>query len=182
MTSIASRLNSMIAPIHDNAVRHGWWDEGRSFGEVCALIHSELSEALEEYRDGRPMAYAVRDGDIIEKWRDGEKPEGIAVELADAVIRILDWYGYEQRQLPEDYEVFAATPRNFGEYICGLHACVSEAYAAAHRLGDRTDKLFACVYDIYAWAEQNGVDMDKLIKRKHKYNINRAYKHGGKAI
>ena len=43
-------LNRLAADIHRNAVEHGWWEGERSFGEIVALCHSELSEALEEYR------------------------------------------------------------------------------------------------------------------------------------
>lgn len=68
--------------IHKNAVAHGWWDEERSFAEVVALCHSELSEALEADRAGEPLIY----------YKDG-KPEGAAVEMADCIIRILDWMG-----------------------------------------------------------------------------------------
>lgn len=103
-------LNAFALEVHENAVTHGWWEEERSFGEIIALCHSELSEALEEYRAGRPMVWftckEIEGAQIVCdpctehrrqngcKYR-GDKPEGIAVELADCIIRILDWCGKE---------------------------------------------------------------------------------------
>lgn len=66
----------------------------RSFGDQIALMHSELSEALEEFRNT-----GLGDTDkfiyyLSGSWGvDGEKPEGIAVELADVLIRIFDTCG-----------------------------------------------------------------------------------------
>jgi len=97
-------LNELAKEIHENAVAHGWWDEPRSFGDIVALCHSELSEALEEYRAGRPMSFVLDlDGPDDECSRcqqnisefSGRKPEGIAVELIDCIIRILDYLGKE---------------------------------------------------------------------------------------
>jgi len=65
--------------------KKGFWelsDETRSFVPLkLALIHSEISEALEEYRKGF---------DLNTTYLTGDKPEGFGVELADAVIRIAD--------------------------------------------------------------------------------------------
>lgn len=68
--------------IHENAVEHGWWEEERNFGELIALCHSELSEALEEVRKGKLYNETY--------YSEGGKPEGVPSELADVIIRILD--------------------------------------------------------------------------------------------
>lgn len=91
-------LNELSKEIHQNAVDHGWHEEERSFGEIIALCHSELSEALEEYRDGMPNVYTKSCECSIIRSCDGcpdaPKPEGIAIELADCIIRILDYCGH----------------------------------------------------------------------------------------
>ena len=94
-------LNEWAKEIHENAVQHGWWDDPRSFGEIVALCHSELSEALEEDRAGRPMIYGCCGHCVYDDSCDKTaaehtcKPEGIAVEMIDCIIRILDWCGKE---------------------------------------------------------------------------------------
>ena len=78
-------MKELIKEIHENAKAHGWHDFERSFGEIIALIHSELSEALEEYRSGY-LETAIYYND-----NKPDKPEGIPVELADVIIRIFDY-------------------------------------------------------------------------------------------
>lgn len=75
-------LREMQAECHRMAREHGWWDRDRGIPEQIALMHSELSEALEEFRRGALPNLITRGLD--------DKPEGFGIELADCVIRIMD--------------------------------------------------------------------------------------------
>jgi hypothetical protein len=37
--------------VHECAKQHGFWNKGRTDSQLIALCHSELSEALEAYRE-----------------------------------------------------------------------------------------------------------------------------------
>lgn len=71
--------------IHAQNKRAGWWDKPREKGTLICLIHSEISEALE--------------GERKNLYDDHLPHRKMAeVELADAVIRILDYakaFGYD---------------------------------------------------------------------------------------
>lgn len=104
-------LNDLARDIHENAVMHGWWVERRKFPEIVALCHCELSEAMEAYRNAEPLAY-VKDG----------KPEGIAVEMIDCMIRILDWCASENididKLLMAKHEYNKGRPYKHGGKVC----------------------------------------------------------------
>lgn len=79
-------LNALAARARKTAVEHGF--ENASFGEEIALVHSELSEALEDFRESKPI-----DALGFELTSSGPKPVGIPSELADVLIRIFDMCG-----------------------------------------------------------------------------------------
>ena len=71
--------------VHEVAKSNGWYDDGGpSVPEAFAFMHSEISEALEAWRDGAKP---------IMLWLHQRKPEGIPAELADVVLRVLDFCG-----------------------------------------------------------------------------------------
>lgn len=104
-------LNSLASLIHKMASEHGFWTNDRNFAEMLMLAVSELSESLEEHRDGNPDLYFVDKRGRWQKIKDHfagreyfPKPEGTSIELVDCLIRILDTL--HSRKVDIDYLVF----------------------------------------------------------------------------
>ncbi len=200
-------LNEFAQKVHQNAKDHGWWDEDRNPAEVAALIHSELSEALEEYRADRPMLwYACTETEQEEICNPedefdclnartrftcphrGKKPEGIAVELADCVIRIMDYAAKKNIYLTTGADT--RTVNHFysdklPDLIAGLHYNVSLAFMSPWgnyvRDPNTTGAMFNIVIAlIFKWIREHGADPEQIVEQKHNYNLTRQYKHGGK--
>ena len=207
-------IKELAAMIHQNAVDHGWWDEPRELPEVAALIHSEWSEALEEARAGRPLVwYACADkeeahaencdyispnickenGPCAYKER---KPEGIAVELIDGCIRILDAMGYAGVEMTEPDTLeptrfeelmgkhMAVLPEEMPEdaatLIAWLHAFTSQAMLEEDETVARETHLISAMSLALCWVQAQGIDPLALLLEKHEYNKGRPYKHGKK--
>jgi NTP pyrophosphatase (non-canonical NTP hydrolase) len=79
-------INDLVIESYQNAIDKGWQKQGqtRPIPELIALIHSEVSEVLEEFRNARRPD---------ETYYNGLKPEGIPIELADVCIRVFDLCG-----------------------------------------------------------------------------------------
>ena len=77
-------ITELQKEIHATANSKGWWDAPRNIGELIALCHAELSEALEEVRSGAKLTEIDFTIDVA------AKPEGFPIELADVMIRVLD--------------------------------------------------------------------------------------------
>lgn len=92
-------IDELCQDAHAIAKEKGWWESGkRNAGEIFANIHSEVTEAWEEWRAGRAPA------EIYMNTEDPAKPEGIPIELADVLIRIADYCAHHRINL--NYAVF----------------------------------------------------------------------------
>jgi len=74
-------LNEMAKEFHSLNVDKGFWDDSRDPLKVLMLIVTELSEAAEEFRHDQPANHT---------YYLGPEPKGVPIEMADAIIRILD--------------------------------------------------------------------------------------------
>ena len=94
-------ITELVTDSHERSKRKGWWDDCLNrlpdgsreiryetvvarIPEKLALVHSEVSEALEDYREGA-LATKIQYGD--------KKPCGFPSELADICIRVFDLAG-----------------------------------------------------------------------------------------
>lgn len=66
-------INQLVSQAHQTAIAKGWWETDRNTYELLALVHSEVSEAVESLRKG--------------------DNEHVVEELADVLIRIFDLCG-----------------------------------------------------------------------------------------
>ena len=173
-------LTDLQREAHAIALGKGWWDEPRTFGDLIALVHSELSEALEAYRDevlpSKPHLLSTK----------------VASELADVVIRVADmaeWYGLDLASAFESLSEGASerdmSMRTFGDWIATCHASFSLAFAVWEYGFDGAswqEYLSEGCHGVQRLAAHYGIDLDAAIEAKMEYNRGRPYKHGGKAL
>ena len=173
---------------HAIAKEHGWWDEERTFGDLIALVHSELSEALEAYRVCG----------IVDCPHEHTEGAGVASELADVVIRVADmaeWLKVDLAQaLEEDEDLGEAKQAylehrlsgnldSFGEWIAAIHGDMADAGYHQRDGGDNLGShLVSVIWMVQEMAAHYGIDLDAAIEAKMEYNRGRPYRHGGKAL
>jgi hypothetical protein len=159
--------------IHKNAVDHGWHENiGTEAWETekTLMIQTEVAEIVEDLRVGKLSTVIAESG----------KPEGLPSEVADVVIRVLD-------------------------YICGRVSSNGDAsidelqfVTATLQMTEVEDDYGGAVnevlLDMFKFQPKYIIDLCKLISQlfkfdlyeevlqKHRYNKTRPYRHGNKTL
>lgn len=108
-------LSAMEEEVFQVNEANGWYHGDRSFGDGIALLHSEVSEALEAYRNwgtddataygpNCPCPDELLSGDRSNCTCTPPKPEGVGSEFADVLIRLLDLCREWKIDLQAEYE------------------------------------------------------------------------------
>lgn len=73
-------IREMAKKIHRCAIDKGWWEKDRNIPTILCLIHSEVSEALEAYREGQDDHIGEEFADIVIRVFDATEHLGIDIE------------------------------------------------------------------------------------------------------
>lgn len=181
--------NKLSKEVHQAQKDAGWYDKYRSDNVLLLLIKSELFEALEAYRkEGDPVPL---DSDYMNKLLGLSQSQkevfvvsfkefvknSFADELADIVIRILDYAGYKKQKITMMYGTMIYYPvvldaiLALDNYITMLYNNVVSGY-----------DLFCMIGMVENIANQYEINLEQHIKLKLAYNKTRGIRHGNKVL
>ena len=174
------KLKEWAKQIYETACAHGWHEDSKPDKLWMCLVMSEVAEAVEADRkhisvNGNIAGFEKLTGvghDFKTVYKDYVKGS-VAEELADVVIRLLDyaymrwgdkfhWY-LDRGQVPTS-DNFAVNAFTFVKDV----------------LNYGSTNIMDSICYVIEWADQLGIDLVWHIEHKMKYNELRSYKHGGK--
>lgn len=190
-------LRDLTAEVRALNTEKGWRTGDNTLGDYIALIHTEIAEATEAYRDHR-LADATRPpcgrAGVTESCPDHGpgKPEGVGAELADVLIRLIDLCDVHEFTLFDmDCELADVAPIHvsaintpyelgtFGDHMAWLHGCADEVWQTRNRNAPYGAYLLRALVTV---AEKYGIGLAAEYTRKMAYNWTRPFQHGGRTL
>jgi hypothetical protein len=183
-------LAAMTAEVVQNNRVKGWHDNPPLFPEAMAMLHSEVSEALEAWRQWG-LDDHTHPGHVHTHGYGPAlcKPEGVGSEFADILIRLLDdaWlFGQVNLEAELRNVCHLALTGSFPANINKLHDLISTAsYTAAAGTSSVVSsgtRLAAILVFLRQLCEEYDIDLNAEYERKMAFNKTRAFRHGGKRL
>lgn len=198
-------LNALSIAAHKNSADHGFWDPPPPVYMTRALIHSEVSEALEDVRAGFALDVISYPSAPVKFWKlddperpVGEKPCGFPSEIADIAIRVLDFAGRHKihfDELPETgsldalvssfvtlgiAEVDAVRSEDAVFWLDTIHGLIPGIKSLRQTGGNAAATLAAILTVCLKIADICQFSLEAIVEEKMAYNASRPFKHGGK--
>jgi len=193
-------INKLITKVHQNAVEHGFWEETKSDDHCLCLVVSELMEAVEADRCNKHADLAKFNSrmddylsDLPNKvfyedyfkicFRDYIK-DSVEDELADALIRLLDFTGSNNCHLYNVEELIKGSLNN-KSYIDSLNnkSFTELMWVLVRALACKPSHVYGIqciIIDLFCISKILNIDLLEHVKMKMAYNSFREYKHGKK--
>ena len=197
-------LNELAKQIHQNAKDKGFYDVTPNTGERFMLIVSEAAEALEAHRKGKAAntktffelikkyesnGYEIYNSGIFGREFQKYVKDSAADELADVVIRILDYCAFAGIEIDNEERGGVVIPANFGEALLRITGSIYYASIGA-RQSEKADKYFdrhhficdlhSALDEVFTLCQQEEINILTHIELKMKYNATRERLHGKK--
>ena len=184
-------FNLLIKEAYENAKERGFHNEQHTDGHFIMLVACELAEAVEADREGRRADRETYNFLLQEYGEELEKnlfemhiKDTLEDELADAVIRLMDYMGMKGYSMQTGFISKTAIKatlentflslewENMKTFAERLFAAVLANLSTAVHIPEST------IFSIFCIAELYEIDLMWHIKEKIKYNKFREYKHG----
>ena len=171
-------IRELCKEAHENAVRHGFWNEEHDIRHYLMLVITELAEAVQAYRKGGFAKRNMYEKIVKERSYTKEMAYLLSVKgtfeekMADACIRLMDLAGRSDVEFPDDYDSLGFLDER-GITIVLFKAIFFMQNAMSRDAGE-------LVMYFIRLSEAIGIDIEWHIRQKMAYNASRPYLHGNK--
>ena len=170
-------IRELCKEAHENAVRHGFWDEEHDIRHYLMLVITELAEAVQAYRKNR---FADRNEyEKLVKERGCAEDTAFLLsikdtfedEMADTCIRLMDLAGRSDVEFPDDYDSLG---------FLDVREITIVLFKAIFFMQKMMNHVGQLVMYFIRLSENIGIDIEWHIRQKMAYNASRPYLHGNK--
>ena len=171
-------LNKLRDRAYSIAKAHGFHEKEMSDETYLMLIITEISEAVNADRKGKYADIGFETEPVL-GWKESfEKyvKDTVEDELADAVIRLLDFAGVKETMIPEVFCSYDITPDNSFVESC-YHVVKNLIYYFQQGTGYGY-VIGSAIQSVIGIAADQNINLMKFIDLKMKYNELRPYKNG----